>query len=83
MKTIIKSYILSAFAIGLMTSCSDFLDEENKMGLSEEQIYSDLSYIETNLNGIYNTMGNDTRTDERAWFLMTGTDEIQRGALQM
>ena len=83
MKTIIKSYILSAFAIGLMTSCSDFLDEENQMGLSEEQIYSDLSYIERNLNGIYTSMGNDTRTDERAWFLMTGTDEIQRGALQM
>ncbi|MDE6335837.1 MAG: RagB/SusD family nutrient uptake outer membrane protein, partial [Muribaculaceae bacterium] len=83
MKTNIKSLFLFALSLGTMTSCSDFLTEDSKMGLTEEQIYSDLSYIETNLTGIYNNMRDWTRADERAWFLMTGTDEIQRGALQM
>ncbi|MDE6768839.1 MAG: RagB/SusD family nutrient uptake outer membrane protein, partial [Muribaculaceae bacterium] len=83
MKTNIKSLFLFALSLGAMTSCSDFLTEDSKMGLTEEQIYSDLSYIETNLTGIYNNMRDWTRADERAWFLMTGTDEIQRGALQM
>ena len=83
MKTNIITIILAAISLGAMTSCSDFLTEDSQMGLTEEQIYSDLSYIETNLTGIYDNMRDWTRSDERAWFLMTGTDEIQRGALQM
>ena len=83
MKTIIKSLFVAAITLGSMTSCSDFLEENSKMGLTEEQIYSDLTYIESNLTGIYNNMSNNTRTDERAWFLMAGNDETQRGALQM
>ena len=83
MQTNIKSLFIVAAALSALTSCSDFLTEDNKMGLTEEQIYSDLTYIESNLTGIYNTMKADTRSDAEAWFLMTGTDEIQRGALQM
>ena len=83
MKTTIKSLFVAAITLGAMTSCSDFLEENSKMGLTEEQIYSDLTYIESNLTGIYTNMSNNTRTDERAWFLMAGNDETQRGALQM
>ena len=83
MNTNIKPFVLAAIALSAATSCSDFLTEDSQMGLTEEQIYSDLSYIETNLTGIYDNMRDWTRSDERAWFLMTGTDEIQRGALQM
>lgn len=71
-----------ALTAGITTSCSDFLTQENKKALTEEQIYSDVEFIELNLKGIYNTWRDNTRQDERAWFLMTGTDEIQRGALQ-
>ena len=72
MKTNIITIILAALSLGAMTSCSDFLTEDSQMGLTEEQIYSDLSYIETNLTGIYDNMRDWTRSDERAWFLMTG-----------
>lgn len=83
MKTKIKSLLLVALSIGSLTSCSDFLTEDSQMGLTEGQIYSDLSYIESNLTGIYNDMRDKTRADNESWFLWTGTDEIQRGALQM
>ena len=83
MKCVINKVIAAGMlAIGLI-SCSDFLEENSQMGLTENQIYSDIQYVESNLIGIYNNMRDWTRTDERAWFLMTGTDEIQRGALQM
>lgn len=83
MNTTIKSFLIAIPTVLAMASCSDFLDENSQTGLTEEQIYSDIQYIESNLTGIYNTMQDGIRTDERAWFLMTGTDEIQRGALQM
>lgn len=74
---------MATLSLGVMTSCSDFLTEDSQMGLTEEQIYSDITYIESNLKGIYNTMRDKTRADNESWFLWTGTDEIQRGALQM
>ena len=83
MKSKLTILIAGTFLAAGLSSCSDFLDEKSQTGLTEEQIYSDLSYIESNLTGIYNNMRDWTRSDERAWFLMTGTDEIQRGALQM
>ena len=82
MKSTIKT-IMTAMLAGVMTSCSGFLDEDSQMGMTEAEIYSDLTYIESNLTGIYSSLRDNTRSDERAWFLMTGTDEIQRGALQM
>lgn len=60
-----------ALTAGITTSCSDFLTQENKKALTEEQIYSDVEFIELNLKGIYNTWRDNTRQDERAWFLMT------------
>ena len=58
-----------ALTAGITTSCSDFLTQENKKALTEEQIYSDVEFIELNLKGIYNTWRDNTRQDERAWFL--------------
>ena len=42
-----------AFTVGITTSCSDFLTQENKKALTEEQIYSEVEFIELNLKGIY------------------------------
>ncbi len=83
MKTNIKSLLLVAASFGTLTSCSDFLTEDSQMGLTEEQIYSDLTYIEPNLTGTYNNVSDKTRADNESWLLWTGTNEIQRGALQM
>ena len=41
-----------ALTAGITTSCSDFLTQENKKALTEEQIYSDVEFIELNLKGI-------------------------------
>ena len=38
MQTNIKSLFIVAAALSALTSCSDFLTEDNKMGLTEEQI---------------------------------------------
>jgi len=65
----------------LLSSCEDFLTQENKKGLTEEEIYSEAKYIELNIKGIYNTWKND-RTDFDALVFMLGLDDTQQGAYQ-
>ncbi len=83
MKKIYRYFgISTAVLFGLMaTSCSDFLNQENKTQLSEEQVLSDLKLADLNLQSVYTSFKENWK-DERCWILLQGTDEIQVGALQ-
>lgn len=78
--TIIALSLLS-ISVLTMNSCSDFLDEGPKTALTEEEIYSDTTYIESNLQSLY-TNWRSLFTDRFLWEQMVGTDEIQSGAYQ-
>lgn len=79
----IKTILWPTLLVALMciTSCSDFLNEENLTQLSETQVMSDEKLAEINLKSIYSSFKNLYK-DEQCWFLLQGTDEIQCGALQ-
>ena len=62
-------------------SCSDFLDEQPKTSITEELMYSDPSYAESNLQSCYKGW-REMFKDRYIWELMVGTDEIQSGAYQ-
>lgn len=78
----LKKYIgifgVSAF---MLTSCSDFLDEKPTNAITEEQMFSNPEYAESNLLSCYRQW-RECFKDERMWELLIGTDEIQSGALQ-
>lgn len=77
--------ILSGSLLGSLLlvagSCSDFLNEEPKKAITEEQMYSDPEYVESNLIDVYSRWRNYF-TDRYAWEVWIGTDEIQSGAYQ-
>lgn len=64
-----------------LTSCGDFLDEESKTALTEEKIYSDLTYTESNIQSLYKSW-RAVFTNNDCYIPMVGTDEIQSGAYQ-
>ena len=72
--------VFIASAVGL-SSCSDFLTEDSQTAISEDKMFSDLEYTETNLKAIYTSWRN-TFKDRYLWEMMVGTDEIQSGAFQ-
>ena len=82
MKMITTKYIWLLILIVSAISCSDFLNEESKKNMSEEEVYSDLDLIESTVSGIYSKW-NEVRADEQGLILMMGTDEVQQGAYQM
>lgn len=83
MKTISKIKVLGIVAVSAiaMSSCSDFLDEGPKTSLPEDKIYSDTTYVESNLQTLYKNW-RGLFTDRYLWEQMVGTDEIQSGAYQ-
>ena len=72
--------LAAIISIGL-SACSDFLTEDSKTALSEEKIYSDIDFVESNLQSIYKGW-RGLFTDRWLWEQMVGTDEIQSGAYQ-
>ena len=85
MKIHIKANILACGLMALaavpMTSCSDFLNEEPATSLTEEKMYSDPEYAESNIQTCYKGW-REMFKDRYLWELMVGTDEIQSGAYQ-
>ena len=81
MKKNIIAIGMVALAAMAMPSCSDFLDEAPKTALPEDKIYSDTTYIESNMQTLYKNW-RSLFTDRYLWEQMVGTDEIQSGALQ-
>lgn len=81
LKNKIRTLGLVAVSVMAVSSCSDFLDEGPKTALTEEQIFSNPTTIEQNLQDLYaNWRG--LFTDRYLWECMVGTDEIQSGAYQ-
>lgn len=72
--------LAAIISIGL-SACSDFLTEDSKTALPEEKIYSDIDFVESNLQSIYKGW-RGLFTDRWLWEQMVGTDEIQSGAYQ-
>ncbi len=78
---IIKYMGVAGISAMMFTSCSDFLDEKPTGSISEEQIFSDPEYAESNLLSCYRQW-RECFKDRYLWEVMVGTDEIQSGALQ-
>ena len=78
---IIKYMGVAGISAMMFTSCSDFLDEKPTGSISEEQIFSDPKYAESNLLSCYRQW-RECFKDRYLWEVMVGTDEIQSGALQ-
>ncbi len=72
---------MAAMAALSLGSCSDFLDEQPKTSLTEETMYSDPEYAESNIQTCYKGW-REMFKDRFLWELMVGTDEIQSGAYQ-
>lgn len=76
-------FLGSAIAVASLafTACNDFLDEKPRTAITEEQMYSDPTYVESVVSAQY-TKWRNFFTDRFIWQPMIGTDEIQQGALQ-
>jgi len=64
------------------TSCSDFLKEEPKTQLTEQQVFGDEKNIELLVSGLY-TQWRNTKQDRGGFMFTLGTDEAQQGAEQV
>jgi hypothetical protein len=73
--------LLTATTVIALSSCSDFLDVKPYTSITEEQMFSDPEYAESNLLSCYKGW-RSMFTDRYIWELMVGTDEIQSGAYQ-
>lgn len=79
-----KKYIYSILVFSLLavTSCSDFLTEESKTKLSEEDVFGDQENIQLLVSGLY-TQWRNTRQDRGGLYLTLGTDEGKQGGQQV
>lgn len=73
-------FILSSVLI--ITSCSDFLNEEPKTSLTEEQVFGRDENIELLISGLY-TQWRNTRQDRGSLYMTLGTDEGKQGGQQV
>lgn len=84
MKLITK--ILMSAAIGgtilpLMSSCNDFLEVNPATAITEETMFSNVEFAESNIQSCYKKW-RALFCDRWLWEPMVGTDEIQSGAYQ-
>lgn len=80
-KSILKSVGMASVIALTVSSCSDFLDEGPKTALTESEIYSDTTKVESTLKKLYSNWEGVFK-DRHLWETMVGTDEIQSGAFQ-
>lgn len=81
LKNIFSSIGIVAVSVLALSSCGDFLDEGPKTALTEKDIYSDTTKVESTLKKLYSNW-EGTFKDRHLWECMVGTDEIQSGAYQ-
>ena len=79
-----KLFLTNMALAGLLvaTSCSDFLNEQPKTQLTEEQVFGDEKNIELLVSGLYTSWRN-TKQDRGGFMFTLGTDEAQQGAEQV
>lgn len=78
--TIIASIAL-AFAVGA-SSCSDFLTQESKTALTEEQVFSKIENVEPLVQGLYTTY-RKCKEGRNGLMINLGVDESQQGNFQL
>ena len=78
LKNIFSSIGIVAVSVLALSSCGDFLDEGPKTALTEKDIYSDTTKVESTLKKLYSNW-EGTFKDRHLWECMVGTDEIQSG----
>lgn len=84
MKAIYKYITVAALILPAAittSSCSDFLDEDPRNALTEDKIFSDPEYAETNLQSCYDNWRGTFR-GQNLTDLLKSSDEIQAGALK-
>jgi hypothetical protein len=65
-----------------VTACSDFLNQESKIALTEELVYSDIKNIAPLVDGLYTTY-RDLRGGRDGLMINIGLDESQQGNYQL
>ena len=53
MKNILNKFLIGAVSIGVMSSCSDFLDQTSPSDLPAEELFNSLDYAHNVLNKAY------------------------------
>ena len=59
MKNIFKKICVGAVAIGVMSSCSDFLDQTSPSELNDENVFNSVFYANSLLNKVYGGLTGD------------------------
>ncbi len=78
---IITSAIATALALST-TSCSDFLNQESKTAMTEEEVFSKIDNVEPLVQGLY-TKFRDCRAGRNGLMVNLGNDESQQGNFQL
>lgn len=77
----VKTLTAMAFLV-LFASCSDFLEQDPKTALTEEQTYSKLDNIEPLILGMFTSWRN-IQKDRGGLMFQLGSDETQQGTVQV
>jgi len=81
-KKLINNILLLSIAISLF-SCSDFLDQDPKSSLPEDEAFSTLERIDPIVKGLYTGYRQMKEGRTGLTFLMMGMDESKQGVVQM
>jgi hypothetical protein len=79
-----RNIITLAIACLMMVcaSCEDFLTQDPKTALTQDEVFADLDNIEPLILGLYTSWRN-TKKDRGGFMFSLGTDESQQGAYQV
>lgn len=81
MKRVFYVIILMSI-VSVFSSCSKFLEEDNKSGITNEEFYRTATGFETLMTASYNSLrtvyGNPDAGDDATWVFWAGTDMYQR-----
>ena len=87
MKNVIKinRLIAACMLAGSLSiySCSDFLNQEPKTSLTEQEAFSDLKNIIPTVDGLYTAFRESKSGREGLTFSLLGLDESKQGIVQM
>lgn len=81
-RKILLNTLITLFGLFAATSCADFLEEQPKGNLTEEEVFGDQENIELLISGLY-TQWRNTRQDRGAFIFSLGTDEAKQGGQQV
>lgn len=74
-KAILKTVLFVFLALG-MTSCEDFLDQENPNALTDENFWVTTSDFESGMGSVYAAMWHRATFNGRGWEIMCGRSDL-------